>query len=328
VTEQDIKTLADSGLTHVRIPVGYWILGARDDEPFVDGSMFYLKRGLEWLRKYKMKALIDLHCAPGSQNGFDNSGRKGDIHWEDQDVDGSFPNVDRTVEALRQLATMFGAPEWQDVVTGLEPVNEPFLTLSPDVVRRFYKDAYKAIRAAAGPNLAIFFSDSFRFSDFKNVMLTPPYENVFLDTHIYQVFDVYRLGFTEEQHIHQTCTINKPEVQTSPMRTIVGEWSLAITDCAQWLNGYGAGARYEGKFADAPVMGSCDGRDNIYSPIFTEDYKEFLKKFAEKQMDAYESSWGWFFWNFKTERAPDWNYLLGLEHGWMPKLVSRRTYYC
>jgi hypothetical protein len=28
-----------------------------------------------------MVAVIDLHTAPGSQNGFDNSGRTGDPHW-------------------------------------------------------------------------------------------------------------------------------------------------------------------------------------------------------------------------------------------------------
>jgi len=294
----------------------------------VDGSMAHLKRGLELLRKYKMKALLDLHCAPGSQNGFDNSGRKGDVHWDDQSVDGSFPNIERTVEILRELATIFGGPEWNDVVVGLEPVNEPFLTLDPDVVRRFYQDSYKAIRGAAGDKLTIFVSDSFRFQDFKNVLPGSRYKNVILDTHIYQVFDAYRLGFTQDQHIHQTCTINKVEVQTAPMRTIVGEWSLATTDCAQWLNGYGAGSRYEGKFGDAPVIGSCEGNDNVYSAMYTDQYKEFLKKFAEKQMDAYESNFGWFFWNFKTERAPEWNYILGVEQGWMPKLVHQRNYYC
>ena len=40
----------------------------------------------------------------------------------------------------------------------------------------------------------------------------------------------------------------------------------------------------------------------------------FLKKFALAQMSTYEgqpTSLGWTFWNFKTEKSPMWNYMLG-----------------
>jgi len=42
---------------------------------------FYLKRLLQWADEIGLKILLDLHGAPGSQNGFDNSGRRGDVHW-------------------------------------------------------------------------------------------------------------------------------------------------------------------------------------------------------------------------------------------------------
>ena len=35
------------------------------------GALFYLKRLLVWLDQLGMKANIDLHGAPGSQNGFE-----------------------------------------------------------------------------------------------------------------------------------------------------------------------------------------------------------------------------------------------------------------
>ena len=40
-------------------------------------------------------------------------------------------------------------------------------------------------------------------------------------------------------------------------------------------------------------------------------------------MTAYEagSAQGWFFWNFKTERAPTWDYLLGLQEGYTSNLL-------
>ena len=37
------------------------------------------KRMMEWLDEFNMSANIDLHTAPGSQNGFDNSGRTGQV---------------------------------------------------------------------------------------------------------------------------------------------------------------------------------------------------------------------------------------------------------
>ena len=60
------------------------------DEPFPDpildandlsSGLFYLKRMLIWMDELGLAANIDLHGAPGSQNGFDNSGRAGGAHW-------------------------------------------------------------------------------------------------------------------------------------------------------------------------------------------------------------------------------------------------------
>jgi hypothetical protein len=40
-----------------------------------------LKKYGFFIQDLDMVAVIDLHTAPGSQNGFDNSGRTGDPHW-------------------------------------------------------------------------------------------------------------------------------------------------------------------------------------------------------------------------------------------------------
>jgi hypothetical protein len=72
VTEDDFRTLSQWGIKHLRIPIGYWILGApylRDDEWYVEGGWKYLLRALTWAKKYNMQTIIDLHGAPGVQNG-------------------------------------------------------------------------------------------------------------------------------------------------------------------------------------------------------------------------------------------------------------------
>ena len=41
-----------------------------------------------------MRVMMDLHGAPGSQNGFDNSGRRGEVNWVPEEGD-DHANVDR-----------------------------------------------------------------------------------------------------------------------------------------------------------------------------------------------------------------------------------------
>ena len=60
-TEEDIQTFAANGISHLRIPVGYWIWDVSEDEPFPpppanddEAQRFYLKRLLKYVIKNKM----------------------------------------------------------------------------------------------------------------------------------------------------------------------------------------------------------------------------------------------------------------------------------
>ena len=50
VTFEDLKKLSDAGISHLRIPVGYWMVDVAEDEPFPpaptddEGARFFLKR--------------------------------------------------------------------------------------------------------------------------------------------------------------------------------------------------------------------------------------------------------------------------------------------
>ncbi len=73
VKRDDIRKLKESGVTHIRVPLGHWIMGdIRDDEPWVDGGWPYFKRLVGWCREEGIEVWPDIHTAPGSQNGFDN----------------------------------------------------------------------------------------------------------------------------------------------------------------------------------------------------------------------------------------------------------------
>jgi aryl-phospho-beta-D-glucosidase BglC (GH1 family) len=42
-------------------------------------SRFYLKRLVRWADLLGLRVILDLHGAPGSQNGMDHSGRRGPV---------------------------------------------------------------------------------------------------------------------------------------------------------------------------------------------------------------------------------------------------------
>jgi glucan 1,3-beta-glucosidase len=67
VTRDDIETLAKNGVTHVRVPLGHWILGdVTPEEPYVHASgWLYFVRLVGWCRSLGIQVWPDLHTAPG-----------------------------------------------------------------------------------------------------------------------------------------------------------------------------------------------------------------------------------------------------------------------
>jgi glucan 1,3-beta-glucosidase len=167
VTEDNIQTLAEAGINHVRVPVGFWIMGdIQDDEQYVTGttpgeegsSLYYLTRVCDWARKYGIQVWIDLHGAPGSQNGFDNSGHLSNITWPNKRS-----NIERSVKVLEQLAQHFATKGYGDVMTGIGLLNEPGpapLGPSIEILTDFYTDAFRATRTHL-PDVNLFIADRF-----------------------------------------------------------------------------------------------------------------------------------------------------------------------
>ena len=56
-------------LNHVRIPIGYWAFEVGAGEPYISGQLPYLQKAVTWAGNHGLKVIVDLHGAPGSQNG-------------------------------------------------------------------------------------------------------------------------------------------------------------------------------------------------------------------------------------------------------------------
>jgi hypothetical protein len=142
VTRENIVSLANVGITHLRLPIGHWILGdIEPPEPYVNGEWPYVLRLVGWAREFGLKVWLDLHTAPGSQNGFDNSGRLGNLTW-----DKSYHNVWRTVKIIEEIASQVRIDGALDIITGFGVMNEPGPYVPVELLMNFYNDAYIAIR--------------------------------------------------------------------------------------------------------------------------------------------------------------------------------------
>ena len=61
VSQDDFNQIAAAGLTHVRIPVGYWAVAPNDAEPYVDGQLKFLDQAIDWAQSAGLYVIVDLH---------------------------------------------------------------------------------------------------------------------------------------------------------------------------------------------------------------------------------------------------------------------------
>ena len=146
-----------------------WAFMLVPGEPYIQGAASYLDQAIGWARQTNLKVWIDLHGAPGSQNGYDNSGhRTSKPGWE------SGNTVQQTLEVIQIMAGKYATPEMQDVVVAIELLNEPLASQLPSTpeLESFYQQGYNAIRDVS--NTPVMIQDAFEQDGFWSNILTPP----------------------------------------------------------------------------------------------------------------------------------------------------------
>ncbi|EGN93093.1 glycoside hydrolase family 5 protein [Serpula lacrymans var. lacrymans S7.3] len=328
ITESDFANIAAAGLNHVRLPIGYWAFEVGPGEPYIQGQLPYLQKAVTWAGNHGLKLIIDLHGAPGSQNGFDNSGQRMSFpHWQSNQT-----NIDRTNAVMKTIATMFTSNP--NVIPIIAPLNEPAGFDGAAVLnatRDYWGSSYQSIRYPHGQsqspsNIVELIHDAFQPPSYwKGFEVAPNFQGVAMDTHIYQVFSDSEVAMSYQQHIKTACQ-TQSTLSSYDLWIIVGEWASAPTDCAKYLNGRGVGARYDGSYSGSTKVGSCSGMTGSASS-FSSSYKTFLGQFWEAQVISYEKSGdGWIQWTWKAENADDWSYEAGLANGWIPKDPTKLQY--
>lgn len=277
ITEADFKWIKDHGLNVVRLPYPYWLFG--DIQPYY-GCVAKLDQIMDWAHKYDLKVLLDLHTAPGCQNGFDNGGQLGVLTWHTKPE-----NIELTLEILEKVAHRY---KDHPALWGMEILNEPHWTLDLDFVQAFYEQAYTRLRAIVHPQTVLVFHDAFRAKVWKAFLSDK--DNVILDLHLYQSFDkkFEKAGLASNViYPLEAYTSLFDELKTTT-RFIIGEWSLGL---------------------DPKQLQPLDEFNRNLG----------LRAFGATQLMAFEKTDGWVFWNYKIEDlSSGWNFKSLVERGILP----------
>ncbi|KAK6083716.1 beta-glucosidase 6 [Seiridium cupressi] len=345
VTEDTFSEIADAGLDHVRIPYSYWAVITYDDDPYVFRTSWrYLLRGIEWARKHGLRVNLDLHALPGSQNGWNHSGRQGEIRWLNG-TDGD-TNRQRSLDVHDRLSKFFAQDRYKNIVTFYGLANEPrMVNLDASAVISWTTDVYKAVRAN-GITANIVFGDGFMGLENWQGKLTNM-DGLVLDVHQYVIFNNNQIVYTHKEKVTYACdgwtqqTQQSLDTSTGYGPTMFAEWSQADTDCAESVTNVGWGNRWEGTYdsgntsTDAltprcpTTNSSCScTMANADVGTYTDEYKNFLLMFAQAQMTSFEYGWGWWYWTWDTESAPLWSYKQGLAAGILPTKAYDKSYSC
>lgn len=273
ITEKEINQIAQRGLEFVRVPIGYWLF--EDQDGFISCS-HYLDQLFEWVEKYDLKVILDFHAPNGSQNGWDHSGRAGELMWQTQPEKA-------TGEALRFIKELSEKYGQQDNLIGIEVLNEPHWDVSIDVLIDYYLKAAEIIRRQSHTHVAVIMSDAFRPEEMSKRLRKAKLEDVVLDVHLYQLYTPEDRNLSLDGHVY------KVEHEWSKLLrklrrhhdVLVGEWSAAMSELYLQLH----------------------EEQKHYDPSDYERYFEAQRSTFEK-CDV-----SWSYWTAKTEDRGIWSLL-------------------
>jgi len=334
-TQADFDEMKKHGLNAIRVPVGWWYWGKAagvDPSPYLlpdsepSSTSHPITKLVGMAKKAGLAVLIDLHGAPGSQNGLDNSGlRSKDQNPEVWGYDWIYDDkmLEDTTKVLVAISTWikYLNDNGMDNIMGLQLLNEPWVFLDMSKVRDWYMKTIPAIRKES-KDLPLIIHDAFRHSEWGWLTNSWPFENIYMDTHIYHAFNPDDIASSNPScdKLKQTIAENIACGYGSMMRyktctslpTFLGEWSLAIDDCMGNIRGQD----YSVQFHD---FGQCK---NLKERVGAQWWNEHKRSFAYRQMQMAERELGWFFWTWKTgygaETDPsnaNWSYKAAVEAG-------------
>ncbi|GAB6139651.1 cellulase family glycosylhydrolase [Methylosoma difficile] len=314
ITRDDFAWLAHVGINAVRIPVGHWLFGdgypyhrSYGDQlfPFVTGGIDIVDQAFDWAEAFGLLIVLDLHAAPGCQNGFDNGGIKDVCEWHTHEA-----YIEHSLTVLERLAARYAG---RPALHGIEVLNEPRWDIPTDLLKRYTTDAYRRIRQhCPAEQVAVVFHDGFRpYQEYLGFLSAPEYQNVVLDIHRYQCFVQEDVDLDIFGHVQKTLADWKNEAED-----IIRELALPVY-CGEWSLGL-----------DLKMLKRWAEQATQHGQTEMDDFQLALayRAYAASELLTFEKYLGWFFWTYKTETTPAWCYRDAVQRGWIPDLGSPQQF--
>ncbi|CCO36733.1 putative glucan 1,3-beta-glucosidase D [Rhizoctonia solani AG-1 IB] len=252
---------------------------------------------------------IDLHTIPGSQNGFNHSGKRGQVNWMHGVM--GVANAQRSLNIIRSITEFIAQDQYKDIVPFFGVVNEAQTSkIGIDTITSFYIEMHDMMRNITGLGKGPFISVRGGFHPLERwVDFMPGSDRVALgkDSHPHFVFADCPIGYPPM--LSMGCSLQQHH----------GHLWLR---CCLYLNDASSGYRYDGILSPYkdPRIRSCEPW--LDASNWDDATKENLKQFALAHMDAFQN----YFWTWKIGtsldtgkvNSPLWSYSHGLENGYMP----------
>ncbi|CAK9163294.1 unnamed protein product [Ilex paraguariensis] len=278
ITVDDFNFLYRHGINTVRIPVGWWIaFDPNPPAPFIGGSLEALDNAFSWAQAYSIKCIIDLHAAPGSQNGMEHSSsRDGTTGWST-----SPDSISQTLVVIDFLASRYAK---HPALLGIELLNEPSSATVPlDILVSYYKQGYQIVRKYSSTAYVIFCQRIGNTDPFELYQANLGSINTVVDLHYYNLFDNFFVNMSTVDNIQYIYKSRESQVQA--------------------LNG-----------ANGPLVfiGEWVNEWNVMSGSQL-DYQDF----GRAQLEVYgAASFGWAYWTIKNDRK-HWDFEWNIQNNYL-----------
>ncbi|GCE97405.1 glucan 1,3-beta-glucosidase 3 [Zygosaccharomyces mellis] len=286
----DFGFLVDSGVTALRVPIGYWHVG---NGQFLDGLPYsplkkvyqsakawdVLKQLIDTASDYGIGILVDMHALPGGANADAHSGS----NLKSASFFGNNGYVDKVCNQVLPFIVKDVCRD-KDNVIGLQIVNEAIFDNKASGHKNYYYKAIKAIRAI-DDDLPIVISDGWWPQQWADWLQQQGLDTgVVVDSHVYRCF-----SDTDKQKTAQEIINDLPNSAGLPKDQadyMVGEFSCVL---------------------DAQTWDKTQGdRDHLVSQYGS----------TETSVFSTNASWGWFFWTLQFQHGD------GGEWGFIPMVNS------
>ncbi|KAJ4964163.1 hypothetical protein NE237_024102 [Protea cynaroides] len=271
IKQEDFIFLYRHGINTVRIPVGWWISqDPNPPPPFIGGSLASLDNAFSWAQMYDIRCIIDLHAAPGSQNGMEHSAsRDGSIGWPSPEY------ISQSLDVIDFLASRYAD---HPALLGIELLNEPSASgvLLDDLVS-FYSKGYETVRNYSSIAYVIICQRIGNADPLELYQANIGSSNIVVDLHYYNLFDPFFVNMSAGDNIEFIFKSRQTQLQA------LNKANGPLVFIGEWVN--------EWNVASASQM----------------DYQDFGG--AQLQVYD-TASFGWAYWTLKNDRKHwdfEWN---------------------